>query len=299
MSAQPWLPDNLEIVVVPPTRDLGDGFTVRRALPSAARQMVGPFIFFDQMGPVSFHGGNGLDVRPHPHIGLSTLTYLLEGEIVHRDSLGVNQTIRPGEINWMTAGRGIVHSERTDLDARRKDSVLSGLQVWIALPTQYEETRPSFDHLAAGAVPTDEDGGVRFSLIAGRSGQLQSPVKTLSDLVYAELQLQDGARYKADADHIERAFYVIDGEIEVIGQTGTFGAGQLVVLKPHAEVIIRSSGFSRVMFIGGEPFPEPRHVYWNFVSSRPDRIEHAKEEWRLNLFPHVPDEVDFIPLPAE
>lgn len=200
--------EGVDTVVVPNSRDLGDGFFVRRALPSPQRQMVGPFIFFDEMGPVAFRGGQGLDVRPHPHIGLSTLTYLLEGEIVHRDSLGIHQTIRPGEINWMTAGRGIVHSERTDLDTRKSDSVLSGLQVWIALPTADEETAPSFDHFKAQEIPIEDEGGVRFTLIAGQSEGLQSPVKTFSDLVYAEIQLQHGARYKANDEHIERAFYV-------------------------------------------------------------------------------------------
>lgn len=291
--------EGVEQVILPPTRDLGDGFSVRRALPSAHRRMVGPFIFFDQMGPAAFRGGDGLDVRPHPHIGLATVTYLLEGEILHRDSVGSVQPIRPGEVNWMTAGSGIVHSERTAPELRAANSALFGLQTWIALPARDEEAEADFAHYKADAIPVTEDAGTRLTLIAGQSDGLVSPVKTFSDLVYADLVMADGARYRPGAEHIERAIYVISGGIDVVGQTGMFAPGELVVLKPGAEVILRAVGATRLMLIGGEPFPEERHIYWNFVSSRQERIEQAKADWRADRFARVPDESEFIPLPPD
>lgn len=291
--------EGVDLVILPPTRDLGDGFTVRRALPSAHRRMVGPFIFFDQMGPAAFRGGQGLDVRPHPHIGLATVTYLLEGEIMHRDSVGSVQPIRPGEVNWMTAGSGIVHSERTAPELRASNSALFGLQTWIALPTKDEEATADFAHYKADAIPVTEDAGTRLTLIAGQADGLASPVKTFSDLVYADLMMADGARYRPGVEHVERALYVISGGMEVVGQTGTFSAGELVVLKPEAEVIVRAVGPTRLMLIGGEPFPEQRHIFWNFVSSREERIEQAKADWRADRFAHVPEESEFIPLPPD
>ena len=299
MSVRSSDADGVELVILTPTRDLGDGFTVRRALPSAHRHMVGPFIFFDQMGPAAFRGGGGLDVRPHPHIGLATVTYLLEGEILHRDSMGSVQPIRPGEVNWMTAGSGIVHSERTGAEWRAAGSSLFGLQTWIALPARDEEAAPDFAHYKADSIPVTEDGGVRLTLIAGASDGLVSPVKTFSDLVYADLVLQSGARYRPPAEHIERAIYVVEGQIEVDGQQGRFAAGELVVLKPEAEIVVCAVGGARLMLIGGEPLPEQRHIYWNFVSSRPDRIEQAKADWRAGGFTPVPDETEFIPLPPD
>jgi redox-sensitive bicupin YhaK (pirin superfamily) len=290
--------DAVDMVILPPVRDLGDGFSVRRALPSAHRRMVGPFIFFDQMGEAVFNSGEGLDVRPHPHIGLATVTYLLEGEILHRDSVGSVQSIRPGEVNWMTAGSGIVHSERTSDENRAKGGKLFGLQTWVALPTQHEETDPGFSHHKAHEIPTIEDAGTRLTLIAGSSDGLVSPVKTFSDMVYADIALLDGARYQLKAEHVERAIYVVAGEIEVVGQTGGFATGELVVFKPGAEIILRAKGGARLMLLGGEPLPEKRNIYWNFVSSSADRIEQAKADWQAQRFAKVPDESEFIPLPA-
>lgn len=293
--------DGVEMVILPPTRDLGDGFSVRRALPSAHRRMVGPFIFFDQMGPTAFRGGQGLDVRPHPHIGLATVTYLLDGEILHRDSLGSVQPIRPGEVNWMTAGSGIVHSERTAPELRAAGSSLYGLQTWVALPTAHEETAPAFSHHKADAIPVAEADGVRLTLIAGTLDGMVSPVPTFSDMVYADILLAPGARYRVEAGHVERAFYVIDGAVTVEGQGGGFSPHELVVLKPDAEIVLRGPehGPARLMLVGGEPFPEKRNIYWNFVSSDAGRIEQAKADWKAQRFPAVPDEHEFIPLPAD
>lgn len=290
--------EGVDLVVLPPVRDLGDGFTVRRALPSAHRRMVGPFIFFDQMGPAAFEGGEGLDVRPHPHIGLATITYLLEGEILHRDSVGSVQPIRAGEVNWMTAGSGIVHSERTGPEMRAAGSRLTGLQTWVALPKQFEEVAPGFVHHKAQEIPVIEDAGTRLTLIAGTSDGLKSPVKTFSDMVYADIVMIAGSRYQLKAEHIERAIYVVEGEVEVIGQTGSFAASELVIFKPDAEVILQAKGNARLMLLGGEPLAEKRHIFWNFVSSSPERIEQAKADWQGGRFTPVPDEKDFIPLPA-
>jgi redox-sensitive bicupin YhaK (pirin superfamily) len=292
--------DGVDMVILPPVRDLGDGFTVRRALPSAHRRMVGPFIFLDQMGPAAFTGGEGLDVRPHPHIGLATVTYLLDGEIMHRDSVGSVQAIRPGEVNWMTAGSGIVHSERTRPELRAKGSSLFGLQTWVALPRAHEETAPSFAHYKADEIPATEADGVTLTLIAGRSDGLASPVKTFSDMVYADILLEAGARYQLKAEHVERAIYVVEGAISVEGQSGGFATGELVVFRPGAEIVLRAhDGAARLMLVGGEPFPEKRNIYWNFVSSDADRIEQAKEDWRAQRFAAVPGEPDFIPLPED
>jgi len=291
--------NGVDMVVLPPVRDLGDGFTVRRALPSAHRRMVGPFIFFDQMGPVAFRSGEGLDVRPHPHIGLATITYLLEGEIMHRDSVGSIQAIRPGEVNWMTAGSGIVHSERTRPEVRASGGGLHGLQTWIALPTDKEEIAPSFAHHKAHEIPTIEADGTKLTLIVGTSDGLTSPVKTLSDIVYADILLADGARYQLRAEHVERAIYVVEGEIEVIGQTGGFATHELIIFKPGAEIVLQAKGRARLMLVGGEPFADKRNIYWNFVSSSLDRIEQAKADWRAQRFAPVPDEDDFIPLPDD
>lgn len=289
--------DGVDLVILPPVRDLGDGFQVRRALPSAHRRMVGPFIFFDQMGEATFDSGEGLDVRPHPHIGLATVTYLLEGEILHRDSVGSVQPIRPGEVNWMTAGSGIVHSERTSPEVRAAGGKLFGLQTWVALPKQYEEVDPAFAHHKADEIPITEDAGTRLTVIAGTSDGLTSPVQTFSDMVYADIALQDGARYQLKAEHVERAIYVVGGEVEVIGQSGGFAVGELIVFKPGAEIILRAKGPARLMLLGGEPLPEQRHIFWNFVSSSPERLEQAKADWKAQRFAPVPSEHEFIPLP--
>ncbi|MCW2348995.1 pirin family protein [Sphingobium sp. B12D2B] len=289
--------DSVDMIILPPVRDLGDGFQVRRALPSAHRRMVGPFVFFDQFGPTTFSAGEGLDVRPHPHIGLATVTYVLEGEILHRDSLGKVQPVRPGAVNWMTAGRGIVHSERSADDTRAAGGPLFGLQTWVALPQAKEEVDPAFFHHPADTIPETEAEGVRIRVVAGSSDGLTSPVQAFSDMLYADVTLQDGARYRLGTDHIERAVYVISGGLAVEGQSGGFNAGELVIFKPDSEIVLRANGPTRIMLVGGEPLDGPRHIYWNFVSSSRDRIEQAKDDWRQGRFDTVPGEREFIPLP--
>jgi len=299
MTLRPTDIDAVDMIILPPVRDLGDGFMVRRALPSAHRRMVGPFIFFDQMGPSVFRPGDGLDVRPHPHIGLATVTYLLDGEIMHRDSLGSVQAIRPGEVNWMTAGRGIVHSERSPDAARASGSGLYGLQTWVALPTAHEETDPAFYHHSAHEIPSAQADGVSITVVAGTSDGMTSPVRTFSDMLYADVLLEAGARYQLKAEHIERAAYVISGQVGIEGQTGTFAINELVVFKPGAEIVLRAvDGPARIMLVGGEPLSDARHIFWNFVSSSKDRIEQAKTDWQQNRFDRVPGESEFIPLPV-
>jgi redox-sensitive bicupin YhaK (pirin superfamily) len=287
----------VEQVLLPNVRDLGDGFQVRRALPSAQRRMVGPFIFLDSFGPVTFRAGEGLDSRPHPHIGLSTLTYLIDGEIVHRDSEGYAQTISPGEVNLMTAGRGIVHSERSGDLVRASGGTVFGFQSWVALPLRYEETQPGFQHLAAADVPQTEGEGATLRLIAGSLHGLRSPTRTFSDLFNADVALKDGVRFAIGPEHIERAAYVVSGAIEIAGQTGRFGQDQLIVFKPGAEIVLHASGATRLMVLGGEPLGEKRHIYWNFVSSNQERIAQAARDWRDRRFPGVPGETEFTPLP--
>jgi redox-sensitive bicupin YhaK (pirin superfamily) len=296
MTVQSYAAD-IDQVLLPAVRDLGDGFEVRRALPSAQRRMVGPFIFLDSFGPVAFRSGQGLDTRPHPHIGLATLTYLIEGEIVHRDSEGYVQAIRPGEVNVMTAGRGIVHSERSGDAFRASGGTVFGFQSWMALPTAQEETAPGFQHFGAAELPHSEGEGISLRLIAGTLHGRRAPTRAFSDLFNADVSLIDGARFRIDAEHLERAVYVVSGAIEIAGQTGSFGKDRLVVFKPGAEIVLRASGATRLMLLGGEPLPEKRHIYWNFVSSRRERIEQAARDWRDRRFPGVPGETEFIPLP--
>jgi redox-sensitive bicupin YhaK (pirin superfamily) len=298
MSIQSSDAAGVDMVILPPVRDLGDGFSVRRALPSAQRRMVGPFIFFDQMGPATFGIGDGLDVRPHPHIGLATLTYLLDGEIEHRDSLGSSQVIRPGEVNLMTAGSGITHSERSPAQARVTGGPLFGLQTWIALPQADQEIAPAFDHYTADQIPRLDADGVNLSVVVGQMDGLRSPVRTYSDTIYADLVLADAARYQLQADHIERAVYVVSGAIRIEGQDGSFEAGEFVVFKPDAEIVIRAVGGARLTVVGGEPFAEQRQIFWNFVSTSAERIEQAKRDWREGRFASVPGDPEFIPLPA-
>lgn len=287
----------LDVLVVPRTHDLGDGFNVRRALPSRERRMVGPFVFLDQMGPHRFSAGTGLDVRPHPHIGLATVTYLLEGEILHRDSLGTVQPIRPGEVNWMTAGKGIVHSERTAAGQREQGPVLSGLQCWVALPRKVEETDPSFLHFKAAELPVIEGEGATARIISGSFFGKASPVPVASGMFYVDLVLEPGARLTMPAEYPEQALYVIEGSLD-LGRDGRFEAGQLLVLKPGASVTLSAgSSVTRVMLLGGEPMDGPRYLHWNFVSSSSERIEQAKADWKAQAFPKVPDETEFIPLP--
>jgi len=297
MSANPAI----DVVIVPPTHDLGDGFHVRRALPSSQRRMVGPFVFFDQMGPTVLRAGTGLDVRPHPHIGLATVTYLFEGEIIHRDSLGTTQAIRPGAVNWMIAGRGIVHSERTAADKRTAPSPLFGIQTWIALPKKEEERAPSFRHHAAVELPLLEDDGASVRLIAGALYGARAPVATLSDMFYADVTLAAGARLPLASDYEERALYIISGRIEIDADrfnAGQFEVGQLVVLRAKQSIAVRALERVQLLLLGGAPMDGPRHVWWNFVSSSPDRIEQAKLDWRDGRLGSVPGDAEYIPLPA-
>lgn len=283
----------VETVIETRARDLVDGFKVRRALPSRQRRMVGPFIFLDQMGPEVLREGKGLDVAPHPHIGLATVTYLFAGELLHRDSLGSVQPIRPGELNWMTAGRGIAHSERTPPEMRAVGSDLFGIQSWVALPVQYEEMEPTFAHHGANELPIVEDHGKRVRLICGSLYGASSPVRLLSDMFYAEVVLEGDARLPVPKDYEERAAYVVEGSISL--DSDIFHAGELVVFKPGNEIVL--NGTARLMLLGGEPLEGRRHIWWNFVSSSPERIEQAKDDWKSGRFSPVPDETEFIPLP--
>jgi redox-sensitive bicupin YhaK (pirin superfamily) len=286
--------DPIELVVVPRTRDLG-GFEVRRALPSGRRRMVGPFIFFDQMGPSILRPGSGLDVRPHPHIGLATVTYLFQGEILHRDSLGTVQPIRPGAVNLMTAGRGIVHSERTPQELRPAGSELFGIQAWLALPGHAEETDPAFSHYGADALPLLEDHGIRLRLIAGELHGHRSPVPTFTETLYADVELAAGAVLPLDASHEERAVYLAAGEVEIAGRT--HAPGRLLVLRPGDLLSATALQPARLLLLGGEPMDGPRFIWWNFVSSREDRIEQAKADWEAGRFAPVPGDDESIPLP--
>ena len=286
----------LETLVVPRTHDIG-GFEVRRALPSAQRRMVGPFIFWDQMGPGELAPGQGLDVRPHPHIGLATVTYLFDGEILHRDSVGSVQAIRPGAVNWMTAGRGIAHSERSGEETRRTGQRVFGIQSWMALPKRHEEAEPGFVHHPAEALPVIEAEGKRVRVIAGDVYGARSPLKTFTETLYVDAQLDPGARLPVPAEHPERALYVAEGTVTVSGDR--FEAGQLLVLRPGDALTVEAETAARVLLLGGEPMDGPRHIWWNFVSSSKDRIEAAKADWRAGRFDAVPGETEFIPLPEE
>jgi redox-sensitive bicupin YhaK (pirin superfamily) len=287
--------DALELVIVPRTRDLGDGFAVRRALPHGKRQMVGPFIFFDHFGPVQFLAGKGMDVRPHPHIGLATVTYLFDGSIMHRDSEGNIQEIQPGAMNLMTAGRGIAHSERTPDIQRANGQSLLGLQSWIALPQAREEIAPSFQHYGASSLPVVQDKGFKARVIAGSAFGASSPVEMVSDWFYAEVVLNAGMSAPLDADHEERAVYIVDGEIDVAGDK--FEGPKLLIFRPGDRITIKAVTPVRMMFLGGAALEGPRYIWWNFVSSSRERIEQAKEDWKSGRFAHVPSEHEFIPLP--
>jgi len=288
--------DAIRTLIVPRSRDLGS-FAVRRALPSTECRMVGPFIFFDQMGPSEFLLGAGMDVRPHPHIGLSAVTYLFDGEIMHRDSLGTELPIRPGELNWMTAGRGITHSERTAPALRQTGSRLFGIQSWVALSAQDEERAPAFEHYDAAALPVLTGEGKSVRLIAGEAFGARSPVRTSSPMVYADVALEAGAVLPLDPTYDERALYTVSGAIEIAGDG--FGPGQLLVFRPGDRISVRATEAARFMVLGGEPMDGPRHLWWNFVSSRPDRIAQAKEDWRQGRFDTVPNDAEFIPLPED
>jgi redox-sensitive bicupin YhaK (pirin superfamily) len=275
-------------------KDLG-GFSVARLLPAMQARSVGPFVFFDHMGPAEFPPGKGIDVRPHPHIGLATVTYLFEGEILHRDSLGFVQAIQPGAVNWMTAGRGIVHSERTAPDIRARGHRLHGIQTWVALPVADEETDPSFHHHTASDLPEFEADGVRLRLILGAAYGHRAPVKVFSPIFYLHAEMPAGRQLTLRPDYSERGAYVVEGTVQIGEQTLT--SGQFVTFQSGVDVILTAATASRVMLLGGEPMDGPRHMVWNFVSSRADRIEQAKRDWAAQDMGHVPGETEFIPYP--
>jgi len=287
----------IETSIVPRTRDLGGGFEVRRVLPSGERRTVGPFVFFDQMGPTVLPAGRGLDVRPHPHIGLATVTYLFEGEILHRDSLGTVQPIRPGAVNWMTAGRGIVHSERTPPEFRTGGGGLFGIQTWVGLPKDNEEADPAFAHHPEDALPVLDGDGKRVRVIAGAFHGARSPLVVFSETVYVDAALAPDARLEIPPEYEERAVYIAEGRIEIGGDS--FEEGRMLVFRAGDPVTVTAGGPARVLLLGGAPLDGPRHLWWNFVSSSTERIEQAKADWREGRFPQVPGETEFTPLPED
>lgn len=293
--------DAIETVIVPRARDLG-GFEVRRALPAPKRQMVGPFIFFDQMGPAEFLTGKGMDVRPHPHIGLATVTYLYKGKIHHRDSLGTDQWIEPGAVNWMVAGHGITHSERMDGQMLETRNDLFGIQTWVALPEEAEDAPADFEHAAKEALPLLEGEGKEVRLILGTAYGETAPVKVFSETFYADALLQPRASIPLPDDHEDRGVYVVSGSISVAGDT--FDAGHMMVFRPGDQISLRAGDTgARLMLLGGATLDGPRHIWWNFVASSKDRIDAAKEAWRAGDWAHgrfqLPpgDDKEFIPLP--
>ena len=287
--------DAISQVIVPRTVDLGD-FAVRRALPSVRTRMVGPFIFFDHFGPAEFHAGNGLDVRPHPHIGLATVTYLFDGEIMHRDSLGTAMAIKPGEVNWMTAGRGIVHSERTRPERRVDGEPIHGLQMWVALPVAKEEMDAGFAHHATAEFPVIKENGKNVRVVVGSLYGASSPVPTVHETIFGDVHLKKGTSLPLDAAHEERAIYIIEGVVDIAGDR--FEPGRLLVFKPGDSISITAVDNTHFVILGGAPMDGPRHIWWNFVSSRKERIEQAKADWKAGHFDKVPgDEIEFIPLP--
>jgi redox-sensitive bicupin YhaK (pirin superfamily) len=289
--------DAIAEIIVPRTVDLGD-MTVRRALPSARSRMVGPFIFFDHFGPAEFRAGHGIDVRPHPHIGLATVTYLFDGEIMHRDSLGTAVAIKPGAVNWMTAGRGIVHSERTGAELRQTGSPIHGLQMWVALPAVKEEMEAGFAHHDVAEFPVVEENGKRVRVVIGSLYGAHSPTQTSSDTVFGDVTLKAGATLPIEAGYEERALYVMEGAIEIAGDS--FEPGRLLVLRTGDAVQVTAKRDARFVIVGGAAMDGPRHIWWNFVSSRKERIEQAKAEWKAGHFGKVPgDEIEFIPLPEK
>jgi redox-sensitive bicupin YhaK (pirin superfamily) len=275
-------------------RDLG-GFVVRRVLPFTGRQMVGPFIFFDHLGPAQFASGAGIDVRPHPHVSLATVTYLFDGALEHRDSLGNVREIHPGDVNWMTAGRGIVHSERTPHATRAAGPHIHGIQSWVALPDGDEDVDPSFAHHPFASLPRSLVDNVDLIIIAGQSFGLTSPVATLWPTLYAHAEMAAATSLRVPVEHTERAVYVVRGSVVIEG--ATLSAGTMGVLE-NVAVTIQAPAGATLMLLGGERFPTPRYLFWNFVASTHDRIDNAKERWRRQEFPTVPNETEFIPLPS-
>jgi redox-sensitive bicupin YhaK (pirin superfamily) len=288
--------DAIETMIIASAKDIG-GFEVRRALPSARRRMVGPFIFFDQMGPAILRPGQMLDVRPHPHIGLATVTYLFDGKIRHRDSLGTEMVIAPGDVNLMTAGRGIVHSERTPEELRGGPMAMSGLQTWIALPEAVEDMAPAFSTTGVADLPVAEEAGVKLRVIMGEFGGLKAPTPVHSETVYADVRLAAGGKVQVPASIEERAIYVLSGEVDVAGDV--FGQHRLLVFKPGGDIVVASAPGAHFVVLGGAAIGSKRYIWWNFVSSSQEKIEQAKEEWRRGRFDIVPgDEEEFIPLPG-
>ncbi|MEM7178660.1 MAG: pirin family protein [Pseudomonadota bacterium] len=295
--------DSIETLIVPRAHDLG-GFEVRRALPAPKRQMVGPFIFFDQMGPAEFITDGGIDVRPHPHIGLGTVTYLYQGEFEHRDSLGTHQMIYPGEVNWMLAGRGVTHSERTSPETRAGRHSLFGIQTWIALPEDREDMAPDFEHHKQAALPLITDAGVEARLILGTAWGARSPATMQSAIFYADVVLAPGAVLPLPDEHEDRGLYITKGAVEIAGER--FEAGQMMVFRPGDAMSVRAGAQgARLMALGGETLNGPRYIWWNFVSSSKDRIEAAKAAWKEADWDkgpfHLPpgDEAEFIPITGE
>lgn len=284
-------------LIKPHVKDLAGGFVVRRLLPSHPHKMVGPFVFFDHMGHIDFAPGSGLDVRPHPHIGLATVTYLFEGAILHRDSLGFVQEIRPGDVNWMTAGSGIVHSERSPAALRASGGALHGIQVWVALPKADENTTPSFEHHPASSLPEITAPGVHLRLIAGAAFGKTSPVTTFSDMFYAAVDMEQGARFRIPAEHRERAVYLVEGSLQIDGDP--LAERHMAVLPEAQDLTIEAVTKARVMLLGGKPLDGDRFIWWNFVASSKEAIAQAKEKWRAQGFGKVPEETEWIPLPDE
>ena len=286
----------IELVIDPPDKDLGD-FTVRRSLPDKRRQRVGPFIFWDHMGPAAVPPGTGVSVRPHPHIGLATITYLFEGVIVHRDSLGYVQPITSGAVNWMTAGKGIVHSERSPEDLVASGSMLHGIQAWVALPTELEEIEPRFEHYPAHDIPRLSEPGLELTVIAGEAYGATSPVQTSSATVYVEADMEEGASLETPADVDEIAVYAVSGAVEVDGQP--LPAGRMAILAARATAKVSARSPAKVMILGGGTLQGERLLYWNFVSSFPERLEQARQDWKNGKFDDVPGDPEFIPLPEK
>ncbi|MFV8749682.1 pirin family protein [Nannocystaceae bacterium ST9] len=287
----------IELSIPARRRELVPGFSVGRVLPFAKRRNLGPFVFLDHMGPLELPPGRGMDIGAHPHIGLATVTYLFAGRVVHRDSTGAVQTIEPGDVNWMSAGRGIAHSERTPDDARRLGGPVHGLQSWVALPLAAEQSEPAFFHHPAASLPELAFEGGSLRVIAGSEQGLRSPVAIASPLVYAELRMQDGATFTFSAEHEQRGAYVIEGALQTDdGQLAS--AGALAVFEPGRALVLRASGPTHAMLLGGAPLDAPRFIDWNFVASSRERIEQAKRDWTEGRFPLVPGEPDRIPLPG-
>ncbi len=286
------------IVIPGKSHDLGDGFMISRLLPNAARRSVGPFLFFDYFGPVDFPPGKGIDVRPHPHIGLATVTYLFDGAQMHRDTLGSVQEILPGDVNWMTAGRGIAHSERTGVETRATGHRLHGIQTWVGLPAGDEEAPPHFQHFKSADLPLQDRGDVTLKMITGSAFGLTSPVKTFSPIFYADARFEAGGALTYDTEHEERGLFIIEGAIQIGDRM--FEAGTMLALDKGEEVTLYTDTPTRVMLFGGAALDGPRHIWWNFVSSSKERIERAKQEWKDGVFGLIPgDDQEFIPLPED